>query len=173
MYTIILTSRGTPLRSPSMYVRCLSVWMNAATKTKFLCFFLYEGRFLCFFLYEGCRSSRRLNTASRPPNTVTLTVLKETMEWERYLNQFQYLWLCETLLPQNLGRDCLKSPAGQTDSENTLFIQENQKPQDLKQIILFMYTDGSATKDQSGWGSRLSLVLYSRIVKPFDYWSYS
>lgn len=39
-YTIILTSRGTPLRSPSMYVRCLSVWMNAATKTKFLCFFM-------------------------------------------------------------------------------------------------------------------------------------
>ena len=52
------------------------------------------------------------NTASRPPNTVTLTVLKQTMVWERYLNQFQYL--CETLVPQNLGRDCSESPAGQT-----------------------------------------------------------
>ena len=52
------------------------------------------------------------NTARRPPNTVTLTVLKQTMVWERYLNQFQYL--CETLVPQNLGRDCSESPAGQT-----------------------------------------------------------
>ena len=33
------------------------------------------------------------------------------------------------------------------ESEIKLFIQENSKPQDL-----IVYTDGSATKDQSGWG---------------------
>ena len=32
-------------------------------------------------------------------------------------------------------------------SEIKLFIQQNSKPQDL-----IVYTDGSVTKDQSGWG---------------------
>ena len=40
-----------------------------------------------------------------------------------------------------------KWPAGKTESEIKLLIQENSKPQDL-----IMYTDGSVTKDQSGWG---------------------
>ena len=33
-----------------------------------------------------------------------LTELKQTKEWERYLNQFQCLY--ETLLPENLGKHC-------------------------------------------------------------------
>ena len=35
----------------------------------------------------------------------------------------------------------------QAESEIKLLIQENSKPQDL-----IVYTDGSVTKDQSGWG---------------------
>ena len=40
-----------------------------------------------------------------------------------------------------------KWPAGKTESEIKLLIQENSKPQDL-----IVYTDGSVTKYQSGWG---------------------
>ena len=42
---------------------------------------------------------------------------------------------------------CREWPAGKTESEIKLLIQENSKPQDLIE-----YTDGSVTKDQSGWG---------------------
>ena len=41
----------------------------------------------------------------------------------------------------------LRVPAGKTESETKLLIQENSRLQDL-----LMYTDGSVTKDQSGWG---------------------
>ena len=74
-----------------------------------------------------------------------LTELKQAKEWERYPNQFPCL--CETLLPENLGKYRRQWPPGKTESETKLLIQENSKPQDL-----IMYTDDSVTKDQSGWG---------------------
>ena len=40
----------------------------------------------------------------------------------------------------------MRWPAGKTESEIKLLIQENSKPQDL-----IVYTDGSLTKDKSGW----------------------
>ena len=72
-----------------------------------------------------------------------LTELKQTKEWERYPNQFRHLY--ETLLPGNVGKHCPEWPAGKTQSEIKLLIQEISKPQDL-----IVYTDGSVTKDQSG-----------------------
>ena len=60
-------------------------------------------------------------------------------------NRLQRLY--ETLLPENLGKHCREWPAGKTESEMKLLIQENGKLQDL-----IVYTDGSVTKDQSGWG---------------------
>ena len=48
---------------------------------------------------------------------------------------------------RNMGRHCREWPAGKTDSEIKLFVQENSNSQDL-----IVYTDGSVTKDQSGWG---------------------
>ena len=74
-----------------------------------------------------------------------LTELKQTKEWERYPTRFWHL--CKMLLPENLGKHCREWPAGKTESEIKLLIQENSKPQDLR-----VYTDGSVTKDQSGWG---------------------
>ena len=74
-----------------------------------------------------------------------LTELKQTKEWEMYPNRFQRLY--ETLLPENLAKHCREWPAGKTESEIKLLIQENSKPQDL-----IVYTDDSVTKDQSGWG---------------------
>jgi len=66
-------------------------------------------------------------------------------EWEGYSNRF--LRLYATLLPENLRKHCREWPAGKTEAEIKLLIQENRKPQDL-----IVYTDGLVTKDQSGWG---------------------
>ena len=74
-----------------------------------------------------------------------LTELKQTKEWERYPNRFQRLY--ETLLPENSGKHCREWPADKTESEIKLLIQESSKPQDL-----IVYSHGSVTKDQSGWG---------------------
>ena len=46
-----------------------------------------------------------------------------------------------------MGKHCREWPAGKTESEVKLLIQENSEPQDL-----IVYTDGSFTIDQSGWG---------------------
>ena len=46
-----------------------------------------------------------------------------------------------------LLKQCREWPAGKTESETRFLIQENSKPQDL-----IVYTDGSVTEDQSGWG---------------------
>ena len=67
------------------------------------------------------------------------------LEWERYPNRFRNLY--ETLLSENLGNHCRQWSAGKPESEVKLLNQENIKPQDL-----IVYTDGSVTKDQSGWG---------------------
>ena len=74
-----------------------------------------------------------------------LTELKQNKEWEKYPNRFRHRY--ETLLPENLGRYCRALPAGKADSEIRQLIQENNKPQDL-----ISYTDGSVTRNQSGWG---------------------
>ena len=72
-----------------------------------------------------------------------LTELKQTKEWERYPNRFRRLrYSC-----QKTCEITLEWPAGKTESETKLLIQENSKPRDL-----IMYTGGSVTKDQSGWG---------------------
>ena len=66
----------------------------------------------------------------------------QTKEWERYPNWFQYLY--ETFLPKNLRKRCQEWPAGRTEPQIKLLIQEPQG--------VTGYTDGSVTKDQSGWG---------------------
>ena len=53
-----------------------------------------------------------------------------------------------------LGKALLRWPAGKTESEIKLLIQENSKPQDL-----IVHTDGSVTKDQSGWGFTVKQVV--------------
>ena len=72
-----------------------------------------------------------------------LTELKQTKEWQRYPNRFRCLY--ETLLPENSGKHRHEWPAGKTESEIKLLIQEKGKPRDL-----IVYTDGSVIKDQSG-----------------------
>ena len=45
-----------------------------------------------------------------------------------------------------MGKRCREWPAGKTEPEIKPLIQENSKAQNI------VYTDGSVTKDQSGWG---------------------
>ena len=49
-------------------------------------------------------------------------------------------------------------------AETKLFIQENSKPQDR-----IVYTDGSVTKDQSGWASR-GIQYYDCII--YNFWGF-
>ena len=74
-----------------------------------------------------------------------LTELKQTKEWERYPNQFRHLY--ETLLPENLGKHCWEWPEGQNRVRDQASYSRKWQTQDL-----IVYTDGSVTKDQSGWG---------------------
>ena len=46
-----------------------------------------------------------------------------------------------------MGKHCREWPAGKTESEIKLLVEENSKPVDL-----IVYIDGSVSKDQSGWG---------------------
>ena len=98
---------------------------------------------------QGCRLERGKSWMGQAEDSTLqvcqLTELKQTKEWEMYPNRFQRLY--ETLLPENLAKHCREWPAGKTESEIKLLIQENSKPQDL-----IVYTDDSVTKDQSGWG---------------------
>ena len=87
-------------------------------------------------------SSRGLNTCKY----AWLTELKQTKEWERYPEPIPAC-LQNTPVIKSWGGHCREYPADKTESEIKLLIQENSKQQDL-----IVYTDGSVTKDQSGWG---------------------
>ena len=85
-------------------------------------------------------SSRGLNTASMPAYRAQAN---------------QWVGKVPKLIPasprntpaRRLGKAGREWPAGRTEWEIKLLIQENSRPQDL-----IMYTDGSVTEDQSGWG---------------------
>ena len=97
-------------------------------------------------------SSRGLNTASMPAD--------RTQANQGVGNRFRCLY--ETLLPENLGKHCGEWPAGKTESEIKLLIQENSKPQDL-----IVYTVGSVTKDQSRWGFTVKLLSMKTVCVIF------
>ena len=51
------------------------------------------------------------------------------------------------LLPENLGTHCRELPAEKARAEVLMLIQANSKPRDI-----VIYTDGSVTRNRSGWG---------------------
>ena len=74
-----------------------------------------------------------------------LTELKQTKEWERYPTRFRRL--NETLLPENL----LKALSRTASRQNRVRDQASHSRKQQTASLL-VYTDGSVTKDQSGWG---------------------
>ena len=105
--------------------------------------------------YKGSRLGRGKSWMDQVEESILqvyqLTELKQNKEWEKYPNPFQHLY--ETLLPENLGRNCREWPADKIRH----VIQENSKPQNL-----IVYTDGSVTKDQSGWGLTIYTHTHTR-----------
>ena len=57
-------------------------------------------------------------------------------------------------------------PAGRVESETKLFIPGNSKPQDL-----IVYTGGSVSKDQSGWGFSVKQGATAIHVDSAAYWA--
>ena len=53
----------------------------------------------------------------------------------------------KTLLSENLGSNCREWPAEKTNAEVQMLVEANSKPHDI-----VIYTDGSVTRDRSGWG---------------------
>ena len=53
----------------------------------------------------------------------------------------------KTLLSENLGKHCQEWPAGKASAEVQMLVEANSKPHDT-----VIYTDGSVTRDRSGWG---------------------
>ena len=111
-------------------------------------------------LSSDCRAVCRgelslLSSDCRPPCPLLVVVVvvrgcqltepKRTKDWERYPNRFRHIY--QVLLPENVGKHCLKWPGGKTESEIKFLIQENSKPQDL-----IVYTDDPVTKDLSQCG---------------------
>ena len=53
----------------------------------------------------------------------------------------------KTLLSENLGTHCREWPAENANAEVQMLVEANSKPHDI-----VTYTDGSVTRDRSGWG---------------------
>ena len=75
----------------------------------------------------------------------SLTELKQVRDWEKRPVEFKPYY--KTLLSENLGTHCRKWPAGKTNAEVQMLVEANSKPHDI-----VIYTDGSVTRDRSGWG---------------------
>ena len=73
--------------------------------------------------------------------------LKQTKEWDRYPNRLRHRY--ETLLPENLGKHCVKNGQQAKRSQRSSFNSHSKKQQPQDFIV---YIEGSVTKDQSGWG---------------------
>ena len=86
-----------------------------------------------------------------------LIELKQARDWGKRPVEFQPNY--ETLLP---GREW---PAGKVNAEVQMLLEANSKPYGI-----VIYTDGSVTRDRSGWGSQSSRVegLYTKTVVPTE-----
>ena len=102
---------------------------------------------------KGCSLGRGTSWMGHTEGSILqarqLTEFEQTKEWEWYPDWFQHL--CETLLPESLGRLCQKWPAGETDWEIVLF--HPRKRQTTKISKCTVQIDGAVTKNRSGWGS--------------------
>ena len=75
----------------------------------------------------------------------SLTELKQVRDWE--IRPVEFKPYNKTLLSENLGTHCREWPAEKTNVEVQMLVRANSKPHDI-----VIYTDGSVTRDRSGWG---------------------
>ena len=74
----------------------------------------------------------------------SLTDLKQVSHWEKRPAEFKSYY--KTLLSENLGTHCHEWPAGKVNVEVQMLVEANSKLYDI-----VIYTDGSVTRDRSGW----------------------
>ena len=89
--------------------------------------------------------SRTLN-----PACMQSRKLKQVRDWEKHPVEFKPHY--KTLLSESLGTHCREWPAEkkekkENNAEVQMLVESNSKPHDI-----VIYTDGSATRDRSGWG---------------------
>ena len=73
-----------------------------------------------------------------------LRELKQVRDWGKPPVGFKPYY--KTLLSENLGTHCREWPGGKANAEVQLLVEANSKPHDI-----VIYTDGSVTRDWSGW----------------------
>ena len=98
---------------------------------------------------KGCRLARGKSWMGQAEQSIqrvcSLTELKQVRDWEKRPAEFKPYY--KTLLSENLGTYCREWPAGKTNAEVQMLVEANSKPHDI-----VIYTDGSVTRDRSGWG---------------------
>ena len=83
----------------------------------------------------------------------------------RYPNRFRRL--CETLVPENLGKHCREWSAGKTETEIKLLIQSNSKPQDLTVCTLMSQSPKTSQGRVSLSGKvRVPKLPFMKTVQP-------
>ena len=91
---------------------------------------------------NGCRLGRGKSWMGQADDSILqvcqLAEFKQTKEWERYPNRFRRLY--ERLLPENMEKRDWEWPAGKTESEIKLLIQDT-----------IVYTDGSVLVGLHCW----------------------
>ena len=97
---------------------------------------------------KGCRMARGKSWMGQAQQSIqhvcTLTELKQVRDWEKRPVEFKPY--CKTLLSENLGTHCREWPARKNNAEVQMLVEANSKPHDI-----VIYTDGSVTRDRSGW----------------------
>ena len=98
---------------------------------------------------KGCRLARGKSWMGQAEQSIqrvcSLTELKQVRDWEKRPVEFKSYY--KTLLSENLGTHCREWPARKTNTEVQMLVEANSKPHDI-----VIYTDGSVTRDRSGWG---------------------
>ena len=101
---------------------------------------------------KGCRLARGKSWMGQAEQSIQhmcgLVELKQVRDWEKRPVEFKPYY--KTLLPEYLGTHCREWPASDgnaTNAEVHMLVEANSKPQDI-----VIYTDGSVTRDRSGWG---------------------
>ena len=97
---------------------------------------------------KGCRLARGMSGMGQAEQSIqhvcVLAELKQVKDWGKRPAEFKPYY--KTLLSENLGKHCREWPARKANAEVRMFAEANSKPHDM------IYTDGSVTKDRSGWG---------------------
>ena len=98
---------------------------------------------------NGCRLARGKSWMGQAEQSVqhvcVLADFKRVRDWEKCPVEFKPYY--KTLLSENLGTHCHEWQAGKANAEVQMLVEANSKPHDI-----VIYTDGSVTRDRSGWG---------------------